>query len=345
MLIAFSVLGALIIALIVYLRVAGGGRFPWIQFYTKGKDAGFSFHEIGLLRRVAVEDRLENPTALFWSQKQLDRSLKNIVVKLRAADKEDNEEGNTLVAKLFELRRRVAMEQPRYTVGIKSSKNLTTRQRLKLMLPGGLGPFMSIIVETLPRYMALSYPKGPELPEGFSWKGQRVGVHFWRAEDAGYFFQTKVLEDYFDKDYPIIHAAHADGLVRTQKRRSVRVPSDLAAEIYPLKSIDAANESPEQSRGLRCRLQDLSEDGAALLIGGRAKAGLPVKLQFEVAGKIAVMCGIVKKADFDGKKNRSVLHLQSVPLSMNTRNRILIYVYNLFGEREAPQGQKAPAKS
>ncbi len=343
MLIAFSILAALIIALIVYLRVAGGGRFPWIQFYTKGKEAGFTFHEVGLLRRVAVENKLTNPTALFWSLKQLDRSVKNVILKLRATNREEEPEGSSLVGKLFDLRKRVALEQPRYTVGIKSSKNLTTRQRLKVMLPS-LGPFQSEIVETLPRYMAFSYPKGPDLPEGFSWKDQRIGIHFWRAEDAGYFFQTKVLEDYIDRQYPIIHVAHSDGLVRTQMRKSVRVPTDLGAEVFPLKSIEAANEAPEQSRGLRCRLQDLSEDGIALFIGGRAKAGLAIKVQFEVSGKQVVMCGVVKKADFDGKRNRSVLHMQAVPLSVTTRNHVLIYVYNLFGDREGPQAQKAGGK-
>ena len=50
----------------------------------------------------------------------------------------------------------------------------------------GLGPFTSVIVENLNRYLAVSYPQGPKLPEGFSWKNQKIGVYFWRAEDAGY---------------------------------------------------------------------------------------------------------------------------------------------------------------
>ncbi len=339
MFVILGIVGVLLVGGVVFLRVVGGGRFPWIPFYAKGRETGFTFREIGLLRRVAVESKADNPTALFWSLKQLDKSIRDIIIKLRAGDREDNQEANALVAKLFELRKRLEFDLPKYKLGLKSSKNIMVRQRVKLTLPG-LGPFLSIVVESLPRYMALSYPEGPALPEGFSWKGQTVGVHFWRAEDAGYFFQTKVVNDFFDRQYPIIHLAHSDGLVRTQKRRSVRVATGVAGEVFPLKTIDAASELPEQNKGLRCRVQDLSEGGAAVLIGGRAKAGLPIKLQVDIAGRPIVMSGVVKTATFDGKSNRSVLHIQAVPLSDASRNRVLTFVYNLLGDREGPRAQK-----
>jgi hypothetical protein len=43
---------------------------------------------------------------------------------------------------------------------------------------------------------------------------------------------------------------------------------------------------------------------------------------------------VVKGVNYDPQKNLSLLHLQAVPLSPRTRNHILTYVYNLFGERE-----------
>jgi len=321
------------VAAIIILRRAGGGRFPWLQFYLKGRESGFVFHEINLLRRVAVEARLENPTALFWSIKQLDKSIKGIILKYRSRSQEQDPEYNQLLGKLFELRKRVEFDQPKYKLGIKSSRKINPKQQLRLTLPG-LGPFGSIVVESLHRYMAISYPQGPKLPDGFSWKNQKIGIYLWRPEDAGYYFQTKVLEDFFDKKYPILHVLHSENLVRTQKRNSVRVETDMSAELYPMKSIDGANETPEQAKGLRCRLVDLSEGGTAFLIGGKAKIGLPVKMQFSVGDSVIVMCGVVKGATFDAKKNRSLLHMQAVAPSISTRNRILTYVFNLFGERE-----------
>jgi len=334
------------IALIVFgsfivLRRAGGGRFPWLQFYLKGREAGFDFKEINLLRRIAVEARLENPTSLFWSMKQLDRSIKGTIIKYRSLNREQDPEYQMLLSKLFELRKKVEFDLPKYKLGIKSSRKLLKNQRVRITL-AGLGTFSSMIVENLGRYMAMSYPQGSKLPEGFSWKNQKIGVSFWRVEDAGYYFPSKVLEDFADKQYPIIHIAHSDNLVRNQKRSSVRVETDMSAELYPLKSLGEANENPEQARGLRSRMADLSEGGAALMIGGRAKAGLPVKVQFTLGETQMALCGVVKNATFDEKKNRSVLHIQATPPSPWVRNRILTYVYNLFGERDG-NGNGKPA--
>ena len=103
-LIALSVLS--IVGAFVVLRRAGGGSFPWIQFYTKGKESGFNFKELNLLRKIAVENRLENPTSLFWSIKQLDRSIKGVIIKLRSEGKEHGGSGAEVVSKLFDFRKK-----------------------------------------------------------------------------------------------------------------------------------------------------------------------------------------------------------------------------------------------
>jgi c-di-GMP-binding flagellar brake protein YcgR len=127
--------------------------------------------------------------------------------------------------------------------------------------------------------------------------------------------------------------AHSEDVVRAQKRQSIRVRMDQPGFVYPLKTIQNANEMEESSPGLRCRLKDISEDGAALMVGGKTKAGLPIKLQFDLPSSRVVMCGVVKGANYDAPKNVSLLHLQAVTLSTRMRNHILTYVYNLFGEQ------------
>ncbi len=329
-LVALSLLA--IVGAVVVLRRAGGGSFPWIQFFTKGKESGFSYHEINLLRKVAVENRLENPTSLFWSIKQLDRSIKGTVIKFRSEGSDSDESNISFLSKLFDFRRRVELNLPKYTIGLKTSRKIATGQRVKINL-AGVGTFSAAVVENLRRYLALSYPEGPSLPQGFSWKGQKINLYFWRADDAGYVFQSKVLEDFFDQKYPILHIMHSDSLVRSQKRRSVRVETNRPATLYPLKTIDSASEEFETTPGLRCRLSDISEDGAAILVGGRAKVGLVLKIQFEINGSPIVMSGVVKGVTYNEQKNQSILHLQAIPLKPRTRNQVLSYVYNLFDER------------
>ncbi len=328
----------LLVGFVIALRRAGGGSFPWFHFYAKGKEAGFSFKEVNMLRKVAVENRLSNPTSLFWSIKQLDRSIRGMIIRFHAENAMHDEANIHFLSKLFEFRKVVEMNLPKYKIGLKTTRKIPARQHLKVTLPG-IGVYFSQVVENQRRYIAVSYPEGPKLPPGFEFKGQRITVYFWRQEDAGYVFESRVLEDFLDRKYPILYISHSDSLIRSQKRRSVRVPINQPAYLFTLKHINEANEEVETTRGLRCRLQDLSEDGAALYIGGRAKVGLSVKLQFKLSDSTIVMSGIVKGVNFHQKKNTSVLHVQALPPSKRMSNRILAYVYNIFGERDSRGGK------
>ena len=179
-----------------------------------------------------MEAKLENPTALFWSIKQLDRSIKGTIIRYRARSQEQDPEYNLPAGKALRAAQEGGVRPAEVQAGHQEHPQALPKQHLRITLPG-IGPFGSTIVEILSRYMAISHPQGPKLPDGFSWKNQKIGVYFWRAEDAGYFFQTKVLEDFIDKKYPILHIAHSDNLIRAQKRNSVRVETDMPAELFP----------------------------------------------------------------------------------------------------------------
>ena len=319
---------------ILLLRRAGGGRFPWIHFYTKGKESGFNLKEIKLLRNVAVEAHLENPTSLFWSIRQLDRSIKGVIIRLRSEGREPTETGAQFISKLYDFRKKVEFSLPKYNLGLKTTRKLANHQRIKMTLPG-FGTYSSRIVENLRRYLAISYPEGPVLPDDFSWRSRKISVYFWRLDDAGYVFETRIIDDFKEQDYPILHATHSDSLVRSQKRRSKRAEVSKSGRLYPLQSTASVNNRLETGPGLRCRLIDISEDGAAILVGGRAKVGMVVKSQFSLNDEPMAMCGIVKGVTFNQKKNQSILHMQALVVSPVTKNKILSFVYNLFGEQES----------
>lgn len=334
----------LFVAFFLILRRLGGGSFPWLKFYVRGRESGFVFKEINLLRKIAVENRLKNPLSLFWSIKQLDRSIRGIITKWRSQLRDKDPANEKFLSKLFDFRKTVEFNLPKYKLGLKTSRKITPHQKIKISLDSG-NTFQSSVVENLRKYLAISYPKGGRIPPGFTWRGQRVNVYFWRPDDAGYVFQTKVLEDYFDKKYPILHLAHSENLIRSQRRGSVRVKTNHPARLYPLKTIDNANERIEKGGGLRCRMIDVSEDGAAVLIGGKAKVGLPVKVQFSLTKKPLILNGTVKGLTFNQKRNQSVLHIQALPPSPPIKNSILAYVYNIFGEREDEKKPKRKAVS
>lgn len=333
---------AIAILLVAFLAVlsgyilivrAGGFRFPWFQFYVRGKESGFSVGEVNLLRRVAIENKLKNPTSLFWSVKTLDRCIRSAIIGFRAAGSENDHKSQEFLSKLFDFRRRVEFDQPKYRLGIASTRSIAPGQTFKIVLDGG-GIYLSKLIENNRKHLAITYPRGNPLPHGFTWRDQELKLHFWRKEDAGYFFESKVIGDFLDRKVPILHVSHSDNLVRAQKRRSVRRTANVPATLFPLRSIQQANETVETQGGYRCKLIDISEDGAALVIGGRAKAGLPVKLQVKLNGEPIVLSGIIKSVTFRQKNNASILHLEAKPASVGMRTRILTFVYELFSESE-----------
>ncbi len=344
----------LVVTTFFFVQRAGGLRFPWIQFYIRGKESGFRFGEVNLLRRAAVDNNLKNPTSLFWSVKALDRCIRSAIVRFRAAGSENEPRHMEFLNKLFDFRRRVEFDQPKYRLGLTSTRGADPGQTFKLTLAGG-GVYISKLIENNRRYMAITYPRGNPLPAGFSWRNQDIKAYFWRPEDAGYYFESKVVGDYLDRKVPILHIAHADGLVRAQKRRSVRREVGSPAHLFPLRALADANESIETRGGYRCKLVDISEDGAALVVGGRAKAGLPIKIQAEVEDETVVLCGIIKSANFKQKNRASVLHIQAERPSQAMRVRILSYVYQLFdagetrteltGARKGPPAPNAKSNS
>ncbi|MFW5995548.1 MAG: flagellar brake protein, partial [Spirochaetia bacterium] len=232
---------------------------------------------------------------------------------------------------------------PKYRLGLRSSRNISQGQIMKLTVPGTSGAFTCKVVENMRKYLAVSYPEGPKLPPGYSWQGQRVNIYFWRKEDAGYYFESRVIGDYLERKYPILHIAHADKIVRTQKRSSVRAELKTKGTLFPLRSIQQANETIENSGGYRCRMVDISEDGAAIMVGGKAKPGLPVKLQTQINGKNIVLSGTVKGVTYRSKPHVSILHIEAQEPSKVIRNTILTYVYNIFRD-ETGDSPKAVRK-
>lgn len=318
------------------LLIAGGPRskrsYSWVQFFAKGKDEGFSIKEIELLRRVAIRSEVEDPTALFWSVKQLDQCIKGILRKSRLTGDENSLETQDFLAKLYEYRKKIEFDQPRYRKGIVSSRSISESQRLRILVDAA-GVFDATVVRNSDRFITITKPTGAQLPSSFAWKGRRLAVYFWRRDDAGYVFDTYVLDDVPAVSGSILQLSHSDSLFRTQKRRSVRAKIRLSAFLY-LPKDESYPELVESSPGMRCIIEDLSEDGCALTVGGRASAGLKVKVQFTLGGDTVAMSGIVKSSDFDEENNRSLLHIEALPLSLKTRNKISAEVFGVNPDAE-----------
>ena len=303
----------------------------WIQFFAKGKDAGFSFKEIELLRRLAVKSALADPTALFWSQNQLDMCIRNMVRSARLAGGGDQGTQDFL-SKLYDYRKKIEMEKPHVKNGISSSSQIDEGQTLRI-LAGGHGVFSSRVIKNTSQYLTIARPNSPKLPASFTWIGLKISVYFWRDDDAGYVFDSDIQDEVFSKGTPSLKISHGENLIRTQKRNSVRIKTHRPAFLYIMDTDEPSN-AMEMNPGLKCFVEDISDSGCAVLIGGKAAVGLRAKVQFILNNTPVCVSGTVRSLDYHEDANKSLLHIEADPMALETRNHILGEVFGMLPEED-----------
>jgi c-di-GMP-binding flagellar brake protein YcgR len=304
----------------------------WVQFFAKGKDAGFSFKELELLRRLAVQCNLEDPTALFWSQQQLDVCIRSMVRSIRMSGESEERGTQSFLSKLYDYRKQIEMDKPVIKNGISNSRLISEGQFLRVLV-AGTGVFKSQVIKNGGDCLVVSRPVNPKIVTSLPWVGMKISVYFWREDDAGYVFDSEVIDEALSKGISSLKLSHSDSLFRTQKRKSIRIKLHKAAFLYLARDDDVPGKI-EITPGLKCFLEDLSETGCAVTVGGRAEAGTRVKVQFALDNTAICMIGTVRSIDFLEAANRSVMHIEAEPLSLDIRNQILGEVFGMLPEDE-----------
>lgn len=166
------------------------------------------------------------------------------------------------------------------------------------------------------------------------WKDHMVSVYFWRKGDAGYAFDSTVVEVGTFQGQDCLFLEQSGKLVRTQKRQSVRVPCNIYAQMYFIKENTVDYNSVNTDEGFRCLLEDISEDGALIRVGGSGKSNIRLKLQFELNGTFVMMYGVVRAVEYNKEIEQSRLHFECTHIDPSMKNAILAFVYNVLPEGE-----------
>ena len=90
----------------------------------------------------------------------------------------------------------------------------------------------------------------------------------------------------------------------------------------------------ETQNGFRCLIEDISESGALIRIGGKGVQNVKLKLQFNIHNKLILMVGVVRTVEYNEEKNQSLLHFECTHIETPMRNEVLKFVYNMMPENE-----------
>jgi c-di-GMP-binding flagellar brake protein YcgR len=305
----------------------GGSKVSWVKFYTKGKEAGFSNENIKILKELAHHSGMEHPTALFWSQVQMDECIKKFIQSIKQNNTELLPANQEFLAKLYDFRKKMEMERPIYKNGITSSRNIDELQAAQVVILN-VGAFKSKIISNKSDHISIERPDDAGLPSNFTWKGRYLSLYFWRKNDAGYCFETKVVDEIQSNNPPLLILEHSDKLLRTQSRKSLRVKTHRIAMLYRVEDRAPASKS-EVITGVKCYLEDISDSGCALKAGGTVSAGLRVIVQFVIDSMPLSISGVVRNVDYDKAKNTSLLHIESDLIPISVKNKIFSVMFGM----------------
>ena len=304
-----------------------------IGFFTEGLSQGFSFVDIGTLWKTSRLCDLEEPVSLFYSMPSLTKCISHIKSQAESDGTANSAKSQNLLSKLYTFRTKIEKDADKKR-GLESTRALSNGQKLRIILPGK-GVFYSEIVNNA-REIAIKVPtqKGQITIDGADWVGKSISVYLWRTGDARYVFDTTVdgVGLFLGKSTLYLH--HSTDLIRTQKRNAVRAKCHIFGDLYIIKEKIIDYNVIETRPGYKCLLEDISETGALIRIGGKGVPNVQIRLQFQLQDRLVVMFGVIRNVEFNEKNNESKLHFECVHIEPVMKNHVLSYVYNILPENE-----------
>ena len=329
------ILIGVIITIAVLLVIAGLYSLfkARIEFYITGLDAKFSFSDLNLLWSVAEMCDLDYPKALFWSLPSLTKCMAHITSQAAINGTETDPKTQTLITKLFNYRTKLQNETDNKK-GLESTMYLDKGQKLRIILPGK-GVFSSKILNN-GKEIIISVPRQKDMIPipAEEWDGKFINVYLWRKGDARYVFDTNVTGHGLFVGESSISLRHSSNLIRTQKRKAVRAKCEIKANLYIIKDENIDYNAVETQDGYKCLIEDISEAGAMIRIGGKGVPNVQIKLQFNIQNMLIIMFGVVRTVEYNEASNQSLLHFECIHLDPAMKNEVLSYVYDMLPERE-----------
>jgi c-di-GMP-binding flagellar brake protein YcgR len=318
--------------MIFFSRSSGEkSRVNWLQFFSKGKEAGFSIRELEQLRRLVTDCNLEDPVLIFSSQKHLETCIRSVVNAVRMSGDSEDPGIQDFLSRLFDYCKELGIRNAEKKTTITTSRQISEGQEIKVLVQG-TGVFKSEVVKNFGNYLTISRPTNQKMSSHMQWEGLRVSIYFWREDDAGYVFDTEVSDEVFSKGISALKVEHNDSLFRTQKRKSMRVKLSKAAFVYLINDMDPYK--MEKAPGLRCMMEDISDTGCAFRVTGIAPVGQRLKVQFSLDHIPICIPGTIRSVDHLQESNVSILHMEADTLPLATRNHILCEVFDMLPDED-----------
>jgi len=296
-----------------------------------------SEHVDRLLALVQVS-KIRQPFLVFSNSVVLDDVLRRGLYLIDGTRNIAEEERERQKAVLYEIKQ-VLESQPKRTAGASTTRFLKTGQKVSITPEGGK-PLSSRIISNMSDFLSLAAPVADSTSRRWP-RGTKISVYFWRENDAGYSFASKVLGYESVRGVPCVLIQHGKALRREQRRRNRRRQIHRACFFYPISVTETGGRPGQKKAAILTNLKalgtvvDLSAGGCAIQSVTPFDPGTLIMVEFDIDRKVPIRSfGKVQRARrLSGRGG--IMHVMFTRVSREYLNRIRAFVYD-FTTTETP---------
>ncbi len=228
------------------------------------------------------------------------------------------------ISKLMNIRQKFQISNSSFRKTDSNSLGIKVGQRLRLSV-AEKGFYGAEVLDNHPGYLILSFPEG-EGADKINWLDRGMGVYYWRENDAGYFFESKVLQEVRSDSFDSLFIAHSQKVQRKQSRSFLRVAVDIPVDIIFIKT--ELTEQENSYKEVTEKVINLSSDGLLIESSEEFVGSYLYKIKFPLpGGEIDAVMKLVKKVGCIGDSKLCKYSFQFTNVSMQGKSLLQLFVH------------------
>jgi c-di-GMP-binding flagellar brake protein YcgR len=311
---------------------ADQAQYSSFVFRRTAKSLGLSPVHVDALDNLVRVTKVKQPFLVFTSAGLLDDILKKGLYSLDNARGISENQREARKAVLFQIKQ-IIEGNARRTIAVKSTHFMKPGQSMNITVENA-GQFPSKVVSNMKDFLTVAAPAVAAHATNRWARGTKLSVYFWRENDAGYSFPSKILGYDTVKGIPCVLIQHGKALRRQQRRRNRRKPIMRPCFYYPIRIQESTQGRRTERKavvenrlGALGTVVDLSGGGCAVQTLTPLEPGKLVMIEFDIEKRAPIRAfGKVKRVRKSSGRG-GVMHVQFTNVTRQYLNRIFEFVY------------------
>ena len=304
----------------------------WV-FYRIASNTGLNKKQIKFLEQLVRSFKLKQPFLIFTNPKLLDELLKRTSYNIQNNQNISFEDKEKKTNYLFQIKQTID-RKTKQRLGISSTHLIRTGQSVLFMFPDNTKAGSSV-VQNYKKMITCTLPANAN--QKLWKKGSKLKAHFWRENDSGYTFITKILGFGKTEESKTFFIQHSTALKRNQQRKTKRKTLDRKCFFYPIEILTFGKGKRAKKKAIvQYNLRhigtiiDVCAGGCSINTQYSLERGQYLKMEFRVDPHEEIsVYGRVRRVSNEETHNK--MHIVFTKISNHNKNKIYSFIYNYTG--------------